>query len=155
MEDRPTTSVGLTEDWTNILSIEITLTNNGVLQIKDVEFVMFVNHIKEAGRGASFEKLIAGRYVPPTGILLVGEPVTTTFAVMMGPTALPFAVPPPDHVDDADLGLIATFRPSWAPFWKHTRAFRFKTVHTSNGIILQQVPAENIESLYDKEAFGH
>jgi hypothetical protein len=49
-----------------------------------------------------------------------------------------------------DIALVAHFRPKWAPFWNRTRIFRFKTFETSGGIILRQVPAEDIENEYTK-----
>jgi hypothetical protein len=151
VEDRPTVSLGPLVDATNLLSTQVIIVNNGVLPLRDVSVATFLQHALIGGR--EFTEDIGDEYQPPTRVLMPGEPITTDFSFMAGHRAgfvngFPKG---PMRFDDLDVALIVTFRPTWAPLWTRTRAFRFKSVKTSGGTLLQQVPAEDIESEYRKQ----
>lgn len=155
VEDRPTVSLGLPTDATNIFSTQITIVNNGVLPIHDVSFATFLKLIRfEDGSGAISS--IGAEYEVPTRTLMPGEPVTTSFSTVIGPLGASshFFGYKQSKCKTCEIALIASFRPTWAPFWLRTRAFRFKTIETSGGTILQQVPAEDIESEFRKALLG-
>jgi hypothetical protein len=148
VEDRPTVSLGPQLDAQNIMSTQINIINNGVLPIRDVSFAIYVKNCKIKG-GLEFSDMVIGRYQPPTSVLQAGEPITTTFSFVAGAKGTTiFYAPPNAEYLRFDIALIATFRPTWAPFWKRTRTYRFRVVQTSAGQVMQQFPAEDIEAEY-------
>jgi hypothetical protein len=151
VEDRPTVSLGPPLDPKNLLSTQITIVNNGVLAIWDVSFGVFEKHA--VVNGIVMWDNVGNDYQVPTHVLRPGEPVTTDLSIIVGDTSahsmLHFDTQKQAiRYDQLDVALIAHFRPTWAPFWRRNRIFRFKTVKTSEGTVLQQVPAENIEDEY-------
>jgi len=155
VEDRPTVSLGPPLDTKNLLSTQIVIVNNGVLAINDVSFAIYVRSCKLKG-GPETDFVAIEDYQPPTKTLQPGEPVTTNFNVIVGNSSLGRGIRLVGGYDAPeflkfDIALIASFRPTWAPFWTRTKAFRFTAVPTSGGMMMQQVPAEDIESEYRKQ----
>jgi hypothetical protein len=133
----------------DIWTTEVTIINNGVLPIHDVAFATFVKYAK--ANGSTIRDTLADEYEVPTHTLAPGEPVTTNIGAIFTVFQLG---PKPNNYEDVDIALVARFRPAWAPFWKRTRIFRFKTVKISGGTFLRQVPAEDIERDYKTSLVG-
>jgi len=153
VEDRPVVSVGPPTDTGNIFSTPLTVVNNGVLPIRNVSFVTFVYQGKTEA-GTTFAYNIVENRTLPVGVLMPGEPVTTNLKAFTGGSYSSVVSlshdPKQILVSYLDVALIAYFTPSWVPFWHRHTVFRFRTIRTSDGIILRQVPAEGIESEFNK-----
>jgi len=156
VKDRPTVSVGPPLDAKNLLSTQVFITNNGVLPINDVSLAIYVKSLEMKGGHNTYNEAVDG-YQLPTSTLQPGEPVTTTFQIIVGNSNLGTGMTIENVGDNPqfirfDIALITSFRPAWAPFWRRTTTFRFRAVRTSEGMIMQQVPAEDIEKEYRKIA---
>jgi hypothetical protein len=162
VEDRPTVSMGPPRNPNDIFSTEVTMVNGGVFPITDVSFAIFDKSVQFGGGDRYDDNVMEEDFAPPMHTLKPGEPVTQTFGDLFdGGEGIPFMsrVPKDEHgvpfpVKSVDVALIAKFCPVWAPFWSRTRTFRFRSVQTKAGLILEQVPAGDIEAEYLK-AKGH
>jgi hypothetical protein len=152
IEDRPTISTGPPLDPHNLFSTQITIVNNGVFPLRNVSFAVFLKSAEINGAKTTNNRL--ADYEPPTKILRPGEPVKTDLSAVVGHNSHLFHVEGKETEDvrygPLDIGLFAEFRPAWAPFWKRTQVFRFRTFPTIGGMTLEQVPAEDIENDYKR-----
>jgi hypothetical protein len=159
VEDRPTVSLGPPRDPHNVLSTEVIMVDNGVLPIHDVSFAVFLKHGKIANI-LSINEVTDDGFEPSAKVLMPGEPVTSDLSIMAGPNSHLIYSNDRDKngnvdVQELDIALIAKFRPTWAPFWKRTRAFRFRTVTVGKNTVLEQIPTADIETEYEKALKGH
>ncbi len=142
-EDRPTVLMGSPHDPKDVMTTEIEFVNHGVFPLRNVSFDVFVKHAAFSGKG-SFDNGFAGLEKWLTPILRADEPVQVELGHAIGGHT---------QYSECDLAIVAHYVPSWAPFWKRDRIFRFKTVLDETGRNkLQQIPSGDIEIDYREAA---
>jgi hypothetical protein len=135
---RPEVSLQPPLDPDNVMTTRFVISNQGMLSLEDVNVASFLKNFRDAnnntiGIGSSDYTYAAGELQP-------GEGKTLPFAPFIK-TSTP--------VVHGDLSLIVSFSPSYLPFWKKTKGFKFSVVQQSDGRSrLEQQPSEGVEDEY-------
>ena len=128
-------------DPDDVLTAQFEITNNGLLDLKDVRIRAFEIRVEDTNRNLR-ERGIGAGYTPPAETLMPGESKTVPFKTFIS-TDAPLAY--------ADIAIIAFFRPAYMPFWQKRRAFRFVTIRQAGGSLrLQKQPAADALAQYDR-----
>jgi hypothetical protein len=138
---RPTVSLGTPLDPSDVMTTPITISNDGLTDLKDMRFQSFFKNIQ-------FRDVRIGDEI---GTRLLDK--IDTFAPGEKQEILPYqAIGIPSQYGtpiELDFALVVSFRPAYWPFDKR-RFFRFSIAHNSDGTArLRNIAANDIKRIYD------
>ena len=138
LKSRPTISLEPSPDPDDILSTQVTISNDGALSLENVDVVVWIRNIR--GPKGAVRRGAGTKYQPPSREMDIGDRKTITLSPMRADVGNP--------VFEADIGLIICYRPAYVPRWLwfgRPKVFRFDSINQAGGNSrLRQQPDDGI-----------